>query len=802
MGRKRKIKPCRPVAVFDSETVNVPDLKRSLPVTYQLGVCYSPIEEVRQEDIKISVYRHEQELYNAFDNIIIESKQRGFTPVVMVHNLAYDLHFVMPYIIAKDEAGYEINACFKSSVKPLSIKICPKGSNEAVLIFWDTLSFSGKSLAKMGDECGHKKAVGMWDYSLVRTAETTLSSDEYVYATEDVCVPFMWLKYWAKLNPDVDTAYLGNTILTKTSVVRHKCKCRTLKETYTNSKGKNLNVYKAYTRTCLQELPKDEQSYNLMIKSTSAGWTFTSSGAAGKTYRNVRKYDATSMHPSHMVSHFYPYGFDTTIRNEYAQILFQETIDTPLSELLENWGKPFEYAFNAKVRFTNLRPKTNSLFERDGVMLHGKALFKDYEIDENSEDDELQAMEVNAINAAGYRNIAVNPVYEFGKLVSADSVTIHLNELNSWVHGQVYEWDSFEVLEMSSTGKMKRTPDYVPISVGMMLDHKKTFKQMMHKKLPETRPEWVPEVIWEEFEQERYSSELVKSFYTQTKAELNSLYGVLATNEYKQSMVFEGGTFVHDGIRGFDKEVKTPKAWYNMGMRIAAWSRVQQCIAMILCDKAGFVETYINGDTDSFAFEAAPGVNDTMILEVLEPLHESIRRSITWAVNRCLQVSPTLFDGLGEYEEDCQPSEYCAVANKRYAYKDKDLHIHIASAGVPNNSIKLAVEYEMNTGSNFSQSIIRALGYNCVYIESLSGAKYKSQPQYGAALLESYPIQDYRGNTYEYPTGTPLGIYLEETDKALGLGYEEDYKRCCLNASVNMERLRNYELAGDQIRKW
>lgn len=776
------------VAVLDSETVNARPLLRSLPVSYQLGICLSGVSEsLSPNDVRTVLARDASEVYRELDDIVETFADTGETPVVGVHNLAYDIHFLMPYINSMHEKGYLVDCCFKSSIKPLTVSFKQGDSTE--LILWDTLSFSGKSLAKMGRECGYLKKSGDWDYSVDRTPATPLTDEEVGYALADVVVPFMWLKWWHGLNPEVPLDQLAMPVLTKTSVVRYKCK-----ELGMGVEEYGKPVYERFLGCCKSELPKTEVDYDLMIRSTSAGWTFTAGANAGRDVLDAAmKYDATSMHPSHMVSHLYPYDFEQ-VSGKTAQLWLDQVMRVTLEDAILRWRCPFPRAFNARVMFTNLRPKAGSIFERDDLMLHGSALFSDYSTDADKE-TESSDMEFNAVNAAGYSNVAVNGRYSFGKLVSADLCIISLNELNAWVHAQVYDWDSCQVLAMSGTEKFRRPPEYVMLSVGTMLGRKKIVKDAMHGSPPEVRPDWVPEEVYQGMlGYSEHGSESVDSFYKQVKADLNSLYGMFATNEAKQSMVYSDGDFKYDGVRGFDKLPAKPKAWYNFGLRIAAWSRVQQCCAMLLLDAGGVAQSFVNGDTDSFCFRAERPGNDA-VMGSLAPLHAAIERSMREVM--AVPELPPQFEGLGLYMVDCEPGHYCAVANKRYAYTTGAGDLHVASAGVPNRSVEYALQSELDAGESFEAATIYALGYLATYGADLSGTKYKAQPEYPEVLEKAYTMVDYLDRPYTYLAGTPVGIYLDEAEKTLGEGYADDYARCLANSGVAHRGLHRYTREDD-----
>ncbi len=726
-----------------------------------------------------------REVYREFDRIVGEYEDTETVPVVCVHNLAYDVYFLMDYIDSKVSEGYTVDCCFKTSIKPLTISLVYAGDKS--LIFWDTLSFSGTSLGKMGRQCGCLKAEGDWNYGLMRHAKTPLTEEEQYYALQDTVVPFEWLAYWSRLNPEIPLDQLALRILTKTSVVRYKCK--QLAQSPCKYGGKT--IYEDYLNCCRNESPKSPQDYALMIRSTSAGWTFTAGANAGKALRSVCKYDATSMHPSHMVSHKYPYDFKMLDPRDVGGEV-EAVLSTPYESLLNDWLQPFKFAFNAIVEFRNIRPRRGTVFERDNLMLHGTALFTDYAV-ERLTDAEFQSEVMNKLNSEGYSNVAVNAVYSFGKLVSADYVRIALNELNAFVHGQVYEWDSCSVVEVSGTHKFRKPPEYVVLSVGTMLERKQIVKNMMHGVEYAERPEWIAENLWGLLCNGEYEHPDVKQLYRNVKSDLNSLYGMFATNEAKRDMVYENGDFVKGELMGFEKLPARPKAWYNFGLRIAAWSRVQQCVAMLTLDCLGIAEGFVNGDTDSFAFVATAGQNDDTIILALSGLHRSIEDAMQALIGTPLQG--THWQELGFYMEDCKPEVYCAVANKRYAYTDTEGGVHVASAGVPNASVAKAIGYELSEGTPFNVAVIRALGYCAGYGPKLSGSKYKAIPESYAERLESdFDCEDFNGEDYTYKKGSPVGLFLADNRKGLGEGFEDDYRDCCDNAGIEVEPTRYYDL--------
>ena len=791
MIRKRKT-PSRVVAVFDTETVTVEHSEKlsSIAVTFQLGWrggADLTKEELRPCDCKIE--RTQEKLFSMFAPIVIHGAKNGYTPVIAVHNLAYDLRYLMNWLGDVFADGYQVTCCFKSSIKPLTVSIESHGRK--LLTFWDTLTFSGMSLEKMGVQANCAKLVGSWDYAKTRNAKTPLTDDEKAYAIGDLLTLAAWLRWYASISPEVNTNALGHMILTKTSVVRYKTR-NISSGLFKKCPYGRVSIWQEFTRTCKAELPKSETDYKLMIRATSAGWTFTAMRGAGVAFEHVKKRDATSMHPSHMVSHKYPLGFQMLDDPNKREFVFSTICGTSVEKVIRHWEQPFPYAFNARVRFTKIRPKANTVFERDGVMLHGTGLFRNYESRFADLDDERSNREFNFINDSGYNNAAIGATYAFGKLVYAEELVISLNEINAWVHAQVYDWDTCTVLEMSATGDFHIPPDHVFVSVATMLERKKLVKDLMSGAELE-KPPWMPESAYNALCSEP-DSDAAKDYYGLVKADLNSLYGMFATNEMRQSIAYIDGenTFDYEGMSGFDNMPAKPKAWYQFGMRVAAFSRLQQCVAMILLERGGAVSCMVNGDTDSLAFESFDYVTDSDIDEILLPMHTAIARSIDFCA-RTYHVKGKPYTGLGVYTVDCTPTLYCAVANKRYAYIDDKMHVKVASAGVPIRSVRAALEYELANGMPFNKAVIATLGYDVEFVGKISGTKARRIPEWGETLGESLTVTDWQGNAHVYEPDTCVGLALTDTSKILGQGFAGDYAICCENAGIMLMEPRHYE---------
>ena len=220
MGRRSARKPYRIIGAYDSETANIVNREAiyAYPVSHQLGIIDCPIEDITAGNVEqhcaITIDRHAVDLYTRLD--AIANSQLPYVPVVLCHNLSFDMYGLSPYLESR-----ECKVLAKSQRKPITFTILNDAGKPA-LVIWDTLVFSQQSLERMGNDCGYHKAIGQWDYDRIRTPETPLTADELEYAKDDIYTLLVWVSWWLKRNPDILPEMLGLNVVTKTGVVRMK----------------------------------------------------------------------------------------------------------------------------------------------------------------------------------------------------------------------------------------------------------------------------------------------------------------------------------------------------------------------------------------------------------------------------------------------------------------------------------------------------------------------------------------------------------------------------------------------------
>lgn len=753
------------IGAYDSETTNytVGGVHKAFPILHQLGIIETPIEDITPETVEsccnMHLFRHTLDLFAFLDEMI--EKDNGFVPVICCHNLAFDMYGLSSWLMRHD-----VEVLAKSARKPITFRI-KRENGSFGLVLWDTLIFSQQPLRRMGEDCGYCKAVGEWDYDLIRTPETPLTDDEIEYATKDVYALLAWLGWWIRRNPDIDHSKLGVSVVTKTGVVRERRKVR-----FSKFKGKGLkyNCGHYWTMQNIHEQPKTDDELFTMQAATRGGFTFCASANASVPFElentgyKVFAFDAVSMHPAQMVSHKYPEKFhDATGRS--LTMAFDLVRMVTLDRVLAKWENPFNVAFYGAFEFTNLRPKANSLFEKFGILPLASARYKQVEFTYNEDNGDYNAQNANRADT-GYCDQVQGANCAFGKIVSAQKAVLYITELTAWEICQCYDFDSVRGLHGYITGKFVKPTDMSIVSVMQFYKAKNVYKRARseyYEKGSISNPDdllsvGIAESIVSDMQDGILTDSDVESTYLSLKADLNSLFGIEASNEYRRDNVLTEWGIDYVGEFGLQNAPKVPKTWYQFGQRIVGWSRIAQICAMQLAYP--FAETIVNGDTDSIKIVAHESLLGDMTAS-LEKLGCAIDRAKEKICRRIKRAYPDMHDDLaniGHYELEFSAEYFCASWNKAYCTFDIDKrdgkrHFSFTLAGIPTSRRNDGVSTFIGVngyadrlhvlGYSYSDVCNLLLGYNVCYAYDLIRMNGRTFPEWGGMFYEH--VTDYRG---------------------------------------------------------
>ena len=270
--------PFKVAGVYDTETTTLQDGARSVAFP-----CLYICNDIRTLDITaykaeisddIRYYRCAGDVLEWLGDLMQWGYSAGVVPVVCAYNLMFDLHPLMAELARQ----YDVKVNAQSSTHVYTLDLCFEG--DICLRFWDTYYLEMGGLAAMGCTCGLAKALGDWDYNLVRTPETKLTADEMHYAARDVQVIPAYLRYLIEANEWLEPEMLASTVLTKTSLVRQMAQRTIGRERISFSNGQRHSLFDAFKMTCIREWAPNFYLYALRKACFRGGLTFTSANLA------------------------------------------------------------------------------------------------------------------------------------------------------------------------------------------------------------------------------------------------------------------------------------------------------------------------------------------------------------------------------------------------------------------------------------------------------------------------------------------------------------------------------------------
>lgn len=788
-------KPFRIAAVFDTETTNIGEgaETRAYPILYIFNDLRStPLESYTPDTDDVRFYRYTSEALTYIADLIDYGRAHAYVPIIVAYNLMFDMQTLM--LELAQSYAIEVNAQTGTSV--YTIDLCVDGN--VVCRFWDTFYLEMGGLRAMGETCGLPKAVGDWDYSLVRTPETSLTEDELFYARRDVQVIPQYLQWLLRANHWLTSDMLGSRVLTKTSLVRQMARREIGGRRVTLQGGRKLTLQHAFELTCNQEFPKDYKSYALRKACFRGGLTFTSAKTASVAVKNVASLDVTSMHHAFINGRRLPVKF-AAAPADILQIACERIVNTSLEDVLSNYDDPFRTGLHAAVRFMNLRLREDTCFDMWGIAICPRSKFvKTLQADTDYSNNERAKTQENSIRARGYVDSAVNPTYAFGKLYRADECILHVNENELWNVAQVYEFDEMRVLYGEATTKTIVPPDYVTLQSNMLFARKTDVKNLIKGYTEGTPyvgdiPDSIPEGIARDAKTGELSVKFLQSYYGSTvKGQFNGIYGTQAQDVMKPDYrVTETGELEVDKTtlctpENFaEKRPKTTRVLYTYGMRIVAGSRMHLLIAMMLIYRHfGGRVTVTGGDTDSLKISCAADVSDVELLDVLKPLHDAVERAINTTMRRVRNTAPDMassLDHIGKFEvEDCGGAtryvEHVELWNKARISLDGNGHVHVTCAGLPRPdgvyTIEDFIADVMRTGRGFAETVQMSLGYDVLVDYDICHTLQRNRPHVWDKYVGT--VTDYQGATYHVDAPEAIALYpsgrwLGESDKQANL---------------------------------
>ena len=249
---------------------------------------------------------------NEFINCLQNIRQyvKGHDIYIFFHNLAYDWVFIRKFMI--DAFGEPVKQLNTKPHYPIYIEF------ENGIMLKDSLILAACNLDKWSKDLDveHKKAVGKWDYDLIRNQDYKFSEDEILYIQNDVlslveCIDKMLIT----LNK-----YLFALPYTNTGIVRSECKLL----------GKKNNAHKFF-----KKIAPDFQQLEKLMYLFHGGYTHGNRAYYNRVITSkVICRDFTSSYPFCMIAYKFP------------MTRFTKIDDMGISDILDLKDK---YAFMLKL---------------------------------------------------------------------------------------------------------------------------------------------------------------------------------------------------------------------------------------------------------------------------------------------------------------------------------------------------------------------------------------------------------------------------------------------------------------------
>lgn len=772
--------PFKVAGIYDTETTTFQDGARSVAFP-----CLYICNDVRDVDISsyevdtcddIRYYRYAGDVLEWLGDLMQWGYSAGVVPVVCAYNLMFDLQPLM-HDLARD---YEIAVNAQSSTHVYTLDLCYEG--DICLRLWDTYYLEMGGLAAMGRTCGLAKALGDWDYNLIRTPETPLTADELHYAARDVQVIPAYLRWLTEANEWLDADMLGCTVLTKTSLVRQMAQRTIGREGVTFSNGHRHSLFDAFKMTCIREWAPNFYLYALRKACFRGGLTFTAANLAATVQTNVASLDVTSMHHLFIAGRYMPRNFRVPKTAQPLQRVAERILETSRAEVLRSYWCPFPFALHARIRFTGIRLRPGTVFEREGIALipQGKFTSKIGDVDFMTPSG---AVAEEATRQSGWMDSATGARFAFSKLISADAATLHLTEVELWNLSRAYVWGDMRVICGEYSQNFVKAPDYLVLQTHVLYATKNAMKEIVNhyeEGVPYERPigATVPEAIAEDVRTGAASPAFLKAYYNSTvKGMFNGIYGTQAQDIMKPSYkCLADGTLEVDratvaSLETYDDlKPKAVKVLYNFGSRIVGGSRMHLVIALeLLYEALGGRARACGGDTDSIKLACDSDVTDAEILTALAPLHRAARAAIDHGSERVRRNFPYLaseLSGVGEFDiEDCGGATryplHWEAWNKARMDRDALGAYHIICAGLSRPSDRYNAEdwaRDMEAaGMGFEDVASSLLGYNSVVDYGLCYHLERTRPHPAERVRRD--VTDWRGNTAHVDAPASVALY-------------------------------------------
>lgn len=464
---------------------------------------------------------------------------------------------------------------------------------------------SGKNLASLGDGLQKypvKKLVGELDYSLIRHSTTPLAENEIQYCINDVRVVESYIR--ERIDVDGDISKIP---LTKTGYVRKYCRNECMFVGRSHRKGGWK--FKMY-RELMNSLKIEPDEYTQLKRAFQGGFTHANAFYTGQIMRDVASFDFTSSYPAVMCSEMFPMSSATRITL---------SSDGQFRDYIKYYCCLFD------VEFKNLHPK----------------VFYEHPLSSSRCWKVRKAVEDN------------------GRIVSADSVTTTLTDVDFTIIETFYTWDSMIIGNFKYYRRGYLPRDFITAVLKLYSD-KTTLKGVEGR------------------EQD----------YMLAKEMVNSCYGMMVTDICRNDIHYSDGEWsessadINKSLAEYNKSVQR-FLFYPWGVWVTAYARRNLFTGIVECG-----HDYIYSDTDSIKIINAD-THQEYIKKYNERILLKLERAMKFHGLDVDLVKPKTIEGvekpLGVWDYEGTYTRFKTLGAKRYM-TEIDGKINITVSGVNKTS--------------------------------------------------------------------------------------------------------------------
>lgn len=578
-----------------------------------------------------------------------------------------------------------------------------------------------------------------FDFSITKTTKTSISLDEQKGMFFDCAIIKEFL---TRLTQDFDFINFddfGSKIFTYPSIARQFAKKIAGEREFSFKSGKKSNYLQDYYKICQREKFKSYDEYAYAKSCFRGGLSIINPNFVQQKIENVQKIDVCSCYHAFLTGKRYPVKFekwendDLFFACEYIKKLDKKYI-------LSHYSEPFNYYFNAKIKFKNLKFKSSLPF---GLLTAEKFQNTTSSVDFSSRAGKEKIE--NSIRKNGFRDCASNPVFGFSKLMEADECSLFLTEIDFWLICQLYDFEKYEVEGGFCTQKTYKPHGYIVLQSLHFFNKKEELKELAKN-----------DPLAEE------TLQLFKQMY-------NSVYGVQVQDSIQTEYIFNK-SFVDFEIdektipnrENFDEINKGTfyKSIFNLGSRVSANSRLHLVLAILLIqEKFNKKVDVVGGDTDSLCIRTDYDILAADIIKSLKPLHLATSKAIFMTCRRIFQTNKDInfryfLKKVGRFEVEREniPFHFEIMNKIKLDIDLENKSVDLTCAGVPQPDnlfnyadfiLSILEKYDANEG-NIESFINEIIGYNISLPYDLCYLTYQNVPLFTEVFDSN--VYDFLGN--------------------------------------------------------